>query len=75
MNLLPIDTDSNDDDLLVKFLEDNQDMENIQKTLTTQNVAMTRTVQNIQTNANMLPHVIPKMFFPNSNVTIYYNFK
>ena len=76
--------DSNDDDILLDFLNKNPALEtpqfqtlqaDQQVQLVQQNMQQSVTnVQNFQRIQPNLPAIIPKMFFPNSNVTINYNF-
>ena len=70
MQHLPLDQD--DDDLLVEIAEK---LENDQNTDPNPQTVATYNLTNNVNNANMLLYIIPKVFFPNSNVTINYNFK
>ena len=63
--LVPFDTD--DDDVLMKYLEQNEDELNKIPRQNTQ-TTMSNTVM-----STSMP-VIPRMYFPHSNVTINYNF-
>ena len=73
MTLEPLN-DADDDDALIQFLntfETNQTQEIVQKPNTVHNI------QNIQQNVSTprnFEGMMPKMFFPNSTVTINYNF-
>ena len=66
-DLVPFDTD--DDDLLNQYLDTNDMLLNLTNTTNNQNTTMTRNIN----NTNTMP-IVPKMYFPNSNVTINYNF-
>ena len=80
VDLFPMD---GNDDVLLNFLNVNLDLDNaiqhaqqantpsISEINVTPNV---QNVQNVQNFATNLPSVIPKMYFPGSNVTINYNF-
>ena len=71
--LVPFDTESDDDDILMRYL-DNQNFDNmlpqLTKTTSNTNSQMTKTSNTL---TNTMP-IMPKMYFPNSNVTINYNF-
>ena len=64
--LVPFDTD--DDDILEQYLKDNLIINDVS---TTMSVSKTNTTT--MSTSNMMP-VVPKMYFPHSNVTINYNF-
>ena len=77
MQLLPFD--DNDDEELINYLNsnphlDNPQPQNVSNSVAVQPTSMVNNVQNINA-PNMYPNLVPKMFFPNSNVTINYNFK
>ena len=84
MDIFPVDEE--DDDILLKFLNDNPNLE--RQTLPENNVPVPHlqtemqvhqpnvtNVQNVQNIVPNMPAFVPKMFFPNSHVVINYNFK
>ena len=80
VDLFPMD---DNDDALLNFLNANPDLDNAiqpaqqENTPSTSGINVTPNVQNVQNVQNFatnLPSVIPKMYFPGSNVTINYNF-
>ena len=83
-DLIDFNTSDNDDDLLMKYLDKNEQILTNQlvpqndKTSTEINRSDTplKKITNTYNQSNNFPTmpVIPKMFFPNSNVTINYNF-
>ena len=82
LDLSNIDLLEFDDQMLVQFLNENEKLLQQQTDqnslgLATQNQIQHQTIQNIQHNTVSKPTnfaVLPKMFFPHSNVTINYNF-
>ena len=69
--LVPFD-DGEDDDFLLEYLRRNPDdsVDNGPKVTETRTTATTNTMNSMSTS---MP-IIPRMYFPNSNVTINYNF-
>ena len=64
LTLVPVTNDEPNDDELVDFLKI---FENSQTKNST-------TVQNINSNAQQISDILPKMYFNNSTITINYNF-
>ena len=75
MALLPLDP-TDEDKLLVEFVENAEIMQNVQQVQpnNTNNLTITSNIQNVQQNPP-LDQMLSHMFFLNSNVTINYNFK
>ena len=75
---------NDDDDILLNFLKENPYVDNqvapVLKEVPAAPPSMilqpsVQNVQNVQNIAQRIPTVIPKMYFPGSNVTINYNFQ
>ena len=76
MQLMPLDDP--DDDILVQFSGNTQNLDNDQITLTNINIQTQNVVQNNTLNMTAPAHPnmpqIPQMYFTNSNVLINHNF-
>ena len=74
-DLVPFDTD--DDDMLLKYLDSEEFDLNAESNQATDNVQIpqqsTQVTKMTNSLSNSMP-IMPKMFFPHSNVTINYNF-
>ena len=67
-DLIPFDLQDESDDFLIDYMNSNPQIQQLEKANTTKIVSTTST-----TMTTRMP-VIPKMYFPNSNVMINYNF-